>query len=63
MAASLDTTLKRFESPDDVREFEKGRLEWNTSAPITTRSSLGAARTSELAAMLLWSRINKARRG
>ena len=24
---SLDTILKRFESPDEVREFEKGRLE------------------------------------
>jgi mannose-6-phosphate isomerase-like protein (cupin superfamily) len=25
--SSLDTILKRFESPDEVREFEKGRLE------------------------------------
>jgi AraC-like protein len=24
---SLDTILKRFDSPDEVREFEKGRLE------------------------------------
>jgi hypothetical protein len=27
MPSSLDTILKRFESPDEVRQFEKGRLE------------------------------------
>ncbi len=27
MPGSLDTILKRFESPDEVREFPKGRLE------------------------------------
>ncbi len=27
MSSTLDTILKRFDSPDDVREFEKGRLE------------------------------------
>lgn len=27
MSSSLDTILKRFESPDEIREFAKGRLE------------------------------------
>ncbi len=33
--SSLDTILKRFESPDEVREFEKGRLELVTVAGQT----------------------------
>lgn len=27
MSSSLDTILKRFEAPDEIREFAKGRLE------------------------------------
>ena len=33
--SSLDTILKRFERPDEVREFEKGRLELVTVAGQT----------------------------
>jgi mannose-6-phosphate isomerase-like protein (cupin superfamily) len=33
--SSLDTILKRFESPDEVRAFEKGRLELVTVAGQT----------------------------
>jgi len=33
--SSLDTILKRFESPDEIREFEKGRLELMTVAGQT----------------------------
>jgi hypothetical protein len=33
--SSLDAILKRFESPDEVREFEKGRLELVTVAGQT----------------------------
>ena len=35
MTSSLDTVLKRFESPDEVREFTKGRLEVVTIAGQT----------------------------
>jgi hypothetical protein len=35
MSSSLDTILKRFESPDEVREFAKGRLELITLAGQT----------------------------
>jgi hypothetical protein len=35
MPSSLDTILRRFESPDEVREFEKGRLELVTIAGQT----------------------------
>jgi hypothetical protein len=33
--SSLDTLLKRFDTPDEVREFEKGRLELVTIAGQT----------------------------
>lgn len=35
MPSSLDTILKRFDSPDEVREFENGRLELVTIAGET----------------------------
>jgi mannose-6-phosphate isomerase-like protein (cupin superfamily) len=35
LTSSLDTVLKRFESPDEVREFTKGRLEIVTIAGQT----------------------------
>jgi quercetin dioxygenase-like cupin family protein len=35
MPASLDTVLKRFDAPDEVRTFEKGRLEIVTLAGQT----------------------------
>ena len=35
MTSSLDTVLKRFESPDEVREFVKGKLEIVTIAGQT----------------------------
>jgi len=28
----LEVILKRFEKPDEVRTFEKGSLNWSTSA-------------------------------
>ena len=33
--SSLDTVLKRFEKPEEVREFERGRLELVTIAGVT----------------------------
>lgn len=35
MRSSLDTILRRFESPDEVREFPKSRLELVTIAGRT----------------------------
>ena len=48
MTQNLDTILKRFESPDEVREFEKGRLEPHDSwvvghEPYVSLHLMGAA--------------------
>jgi hypothetical protein len=44
--SSLDTILKRFDKPDDVREFDKGRLELITvvgDEPYVSLHLLGAS--------------------